>query len=278
VIHRNIGRVYWKDVEQPDAAIHAYSRALAADPRDYKLYFELNAILMDCGLEERRKELIESIPEELLENDVIAEMIAAFHTDRQEWDQALDILSSSHFYPWEVYKGVRFLYVDANIGKGISLTRRGKFKETIACFERVFEYPRNIGVGEPYYKANAEAHYRIGLALAESGDETGAKKAWQKAAGEPRPSISDLCYYRARALQRLGKDEEAETALRELLEQAQQGVTEKSGDVAQHMYLSGLAHKGLGQTVQAQQDFHLALALNRAHRRCRWQISGFSGD
>ena len=278
VIQRNIGRAYWMDREQPDRAIRAYDRAIAVDPKDYKLYFELNCILLDCGLEERRKELIESVPEELLENDVIAEMVAAFHTDRQEWDQALDILSSTHFFPWEVYKGVRLLYVDANIGKGISLTRRGKHKEAIPCFEKVFEYPRNIGVGEPFYKANAEAHYRIGTSLTDSGDGAGAKKAWQRAAEEPRPSIGDLCYYRARALQRLGKNEEAEATLQELLEQAQQGVTAKSGDVAEYMYLSGLAHKGLGQTVQAGQDFHIALALNRAHRRCTWQVSGFSGD
>jgi tetratricopeptide (TPR) repeat protein len=278
VIHRNIGRVYWKHREQPDAAIRAYQRALAADPKDYKLYFELNCIIQDCGLEQQRQELIEAIPEELLANDVIAEMIVAFHTDRQEWDQALNILSSTHFFPWEVYKGVRLLYVDANIGRGISFTRRKKFKEAIACFEKVFEYPRNIGVGEPFYRANAEAHYRIGLALADSGDETGARKAWQKAAEEPRPVINDLCYYRAQALQRLGRAEEADAALQDLKKQAQQGVTEKSGDVADFMYLSGLAHKGLGQTVQAQQDFHIALALNRAHRRCHWQVSGFGGD
>lgn len=278
VIHRNIGRVYWKNREQPDAAIRAYQRALAADPKDYKLYFELNCIFLDCGLEERRKQLIESIPEQLLENDVIAEMVSAFHTDRQEWDQALAILSSSHFYPWEVYKGIRLLYVDANIGRGISFTRRKKFKEAIACFEKVFEYPRNIGVGEPFYKANAEAHYRIGLALAESGDEAGAKGAWHKAAEESRPAVGDLCYYRGRALQHLGRTEEAAAALQELKQQAQQGVTEKSGDVAEFMYLSGLAHKGLGQTVQARQDFHIALALNRAHRRCHWQVSGFGGD
>ncbi|MCK5007594.1 MAG: hypothetical protein KAR73_09420, partial [Spirochaetales bacterium] len=59
---------------------------------------------------------------------------------------------------------------------------------------------------------------------------------------------------------------------------AQKGVTDKSGDVAEYMYLSGLAHKGLGDTVQALQDFHIALALNRAHRRCHWQVTGFSGD
>jgi tetratricopeptide (TPR) repeat protein len=278
VIHRNIGRVYWMDRDQPDQAIRAYEKALAADPKDYKLYFELNCIFMDCGLEERRRQLIESIPEQLLENDVIAEMVAAFHTDRQEWDQALELLSSTHFYPWEVYKGVRLLYVDANIGKGISFTRRKKNKEAIACFEKVFEYPRNIGVGEPFYKVNAEAYYRIGLALAASGDEAGARDAWRKAAEEPRPAVNELCYYRARALQRLGNTKEAEAALQELLEQAQKVVADKSADMAESMYLSGLAHKGLGQSVQAGQDFHIALALNRSHRRCHWQLSGFSGD
>jgi hypothetical protein len=66
--------------------------------------------------------------------------------------------------------------------------------------------------------------------------------------------------------------------LQDLLEHAQKGVTDKKGDVAEYMYLSALAHKGLGDKVQAQQDFHIALALNRAHRRCHWQVSGFSGD
>jgi tetratricopeptide (TPR) repeat protein len=278
VIHRNIGRVYWKVHEQPDPAIAAYRRALAADPSDYKLYFELNRIFMACGLEDDRKSLVESLPEELLANDVIAEMVAAFHTDRQEWDQALEILSSTHFYPWEVYKGVRLLYVDANIGKGISLSRRGKHNEAIPCFQQVFEYPRNIGVGEPFAKANAEAHYRIGVSLSGSGDKEGAGKAWEQAAAESRPQVSDLCYYQARALQKLGRNKEARAVLRNLLEEGQKGVTEKSGDTAQFMYLSGLAHKGLGENVQAQQDFHIALALNRAHRRCNWQISGFSGD
>lgn len=278
VVHRNIGRTYWKAQEQPDPAIRAYEKALTADRKDYKLYFELNRIFLACGLEDRRKALIESIPEELMENDVIAEMAAAFHVDRQEWDQALKILSSTRFYPWEVYKGVRLLYIDANIGKGISLLRRGKHKEAVPCFEQVFEYPRNIGVGEPFNKANAEAHYRIGAALNDSGDSSGAKRAWQKASEEPRPVPNDLSYYKARALQRLGKSKEAETELRSLLDHAQKGVTDKSGDVAEYMYLSGLAHKGLGDTVQALQDFHIALALNRAHRRCHWQVSGFSGD
>jgi tetratricopeptide (TPR) repeat protein len=278
VIHRNIGRTYWKALEQPDPAIRAYRKALAADPKDYKLYLELDRILLACGLEEERGALIDSIPEELLEIDVIAEMVAAFHTDRQEWDPALKILSSARFFPWEVYKGVRLLYVDANIGKGISFARRGKYKEAIASFERVFEYPRNIGVGEPFYKANAEAHYRIGAALADSGQEAGAAKAWQRAAEEPRPAVNRLCYYQARALQRLGRGEEAEPKLQTLLEEARKAVTEKSGDVADYMFLSGLAHKGLGERVLALQDLRIALALNRDHRRCRWQVSGFSGD
>ena len=46
-------------------------------------------------------------------------------------------------------------------------------------------------------------------------------------------------------------------------------------DTAGSLYLSGLGHKGLGQTAQGRQDFTIALTLKRDHRRCRWQLDGF---
>jgi tetratricopeptide (TPR) repeat protein len=278
VVHRNIGRARWKAKEEPDAAIRAYEQALAADPGDYKLYFELNRIFLACGLEQRRQRLIESIPAALLENDVIAEMVAALHVDQARFEEGLQILTTAHFYPWEVYKGVRVLYVDANIGAGIAQMKRRAFLEAVESFSRVFEYPRNIGVGEPSTKANAEALYRLGLALEAAGEEAEARRHWQRAAEEPRLVPCDLSYYKARALQRLGENEEAVRVLRELVELARENITGNQPDTAGSLYLSGLGRKGLGETAQARQDFNIALALRRDHRRCRWQVSGFDPE
>lgn len=275
VVHRNIGRARWKVKEEPDAAIRAYEQALAADPNDYKLYFELNRILAACGLRERQDQLIQGIPLALLENDVIAELVAAHHVDEGRFDEALQILTTVRFYPWEVYKGVRLLYVDAHVGKGIVLLRQGRFAEAADSFRKVFEYPRNIGVGEPTSHANAEALCRIGLALEAAGDHGEARRQWRQAVEEPRPAPSDLSYYRALALQRLGEGRQAAKVLTELIDLARENIARLQPDTAGSLYLSGLGHKGLGQTAQARQDFTIALTLKRDHRRCRWQLEGF---
>jgi len=278
VVHRNLGRAYWKARRDPDRAIRHYEQALACDPADYKLYFELNRILLTCGLEERRKRLVEKIPPQLMENDVIAELVAAFHADAGDFDRTLEILKAGYFYPWEVYKGVRLLYADANIGRGIVLMRQGKFKEAIESMKEVFQYPRNIGVGEPFCKANAEALYWIGLAQERSGDTMAALQSWQQAAEEERPVWNDLCYYKARAMLKLGQQETAVTVLQGLLEFARKKLEEGGGDRTENLYLSGLARKGLGDTVQAFHDFRAALAVSSAHRRCRWEMSGFTAE
>jgi tetratricopeptide (TPR) repeat protein len=283
VVHRNLGRAYWKHREDPDAAIRAYRRALRADPLDYKLYYELNRILLACGLEEERGALVAGIPPSLLDNDVIAELAAAFYVDTGAFDRALQILTATHFYPWEVYKGVRILYVDALIGRGIALMggaaagARGRqdLEQALESFRRVLLYPRNIGVGEPFHKANAEALHRMGLALEALGRRAEARRHWEQAAREPRPEPSDLSYYKGRALQKLGRRREASGVFGELLEHARQRLTGRQASAAGDLYLAALAHKGLGNPVQARQELQVALALDRSHRRCRWEANGF---
>jgi tetratricopeptide (TPR) repeat protein len=186
VLHRNLGRAYWKVCRDPDQAIARYRDALKCSPLDYKLYYELDCILVDCGLGADRRELMARVPPELLDNDVIAERVAMFHADHGDFDRALRILSSGYFYPWEIYKGVRLLYIDTLIGKGLQLEQANKYREAIASYRQVLSYPRNIGVGEPYYKANAEALHRIGLALEARQGRPGSSALAAGGSGEAR--------------------------------------------------------------------------------------------
>ncbi len=278
VVHRNLGRAYWRVLGDSDRALKEYELALACDPNDYKLYYELDRLYVACGMEEKRGELINKIPEALKSNDVIAERLAIFYTDRGDYNRTLEILHQTYFFPWEVYKGVRLLYLDANIARGMTLVNSGKFREAIESFKEVLKYPRNIGVGEPAHKANAEALYRIGLACEKMGDQIQAKEFWEKAAAEDRPQWNDLCYYKARALQRLGKKAEADSILNGLLSSAEESLRSHSGDEAENRYLMGLAHKGKGNRAEALRCFKEALDLKKAHRRCSWEISGILGE
>jgi tetratricopeptide (TPR) repeat protein len=278
VLHRNLGRAYWKVCRDPDRAIAQYRAALQCSPLDYKLYYELDCILVDSALSADRRELMARVPPELLQNDVIAERVAMFHADHGDFDRALDILRSGYFYPWEIYKGVRLLYVDALIGKGLQLEQANKYKEAVASYRSVLDYPRNIGVGEPHYKANAEALYRIALALEHEKDRAGAQRHWQQAAREKHAGWSALDYYQARALQKLGLRKEAGSVLAGLLDWAGKSLEQGRGDTAENHYLAGLALKGKGERAKALGHFHAALGADPGHRRARWELSGFIGE
>jgi tetratricopeptide (TPR) repeat protein len=278
VLHRNLGRAYWKVCRDPDRAIAQYRAALRLSPLDYKLYCELDCILVDCALNADRRELMGRLPPEPLQNDVIAERAAMYHADYGDFDRALEILRAGHFFPWEIYKGVRLLYVDALIGKGLQLEQANKFREAIACYREVMSYPRNIGVGEPYCKANAEALYRIGLALERDKNKPGAQRHWRQAAREKHSGWSALDYYQARALQKLGQRKEAGAVLAGLLDWARKSLEQGRGDEAENHYLAGLALKGKGERAKAFGHFIAALSADQGHRRARWELSGFIGD
>lgn len=271
VLRRNLGRAFWKIRHDADAAVAEYRRAIECAPNDYKPYLELDTVLIASGREQDRARLFSCLAPGLMGNDLIAERYAAWLADTQDFQGALEVIARTYFYPWEVYKGVRFLYVDCCIGRGIQLLGAGELKAAMASFRSVMEYPRTIGVGESRWKANAEAWYRIGLAQRESGDTAAARASWTRAAEEPRPVPDPLSYYRARALKELGRTEGARLALEDLL-------TKRHGGGAEDHYLAGLAFKGMGRNADASRSFTAALSLAPGHRRSRWEQSGFTGE
>jgi tetratricopeptide (TPR) repeat protein len=274
VVPRNLGRAHWKIKGDPDRAVLEYRRAIKLAPQDYKLYLELDRILIASCREDDRRKLIESVPTALLENDLIAQRVAAWRADQGDFQGALDIIAATYFYPWEIDKGVRFLYVDCCIGRGIQLQTAGDCEGAVTCYRRMMEYPRNVGVGESRWKANAEAWYRIGLAQEEGSDLAAARASWTIAAVEFRPELDALVYYSAMALRRLGRNREAESGLDQLLS----GARRAPGVGAESRYLEGLALKGKGRRGEAQACFAAALSLQPGHRRSRWEQSGFAGE
>jgi tetratricopeptide (TPR) repeat protein len=278
VIHRNLGRTYWKVLDEPGLAVQEYERALKCAPEDYKLYYELDKIYTALGLADKRRNLIRSIPEELLENDMIAERVAAFYTDRRDFDRSLEILRATQFFPWEFYTEGRSLYEDTCIGRGNFRMERTDYAGALECYGDFMTYPRNMGVGEPHRKRHAEALYRMGLAWEKLGDRTSAEKRWEETVREVHTEDDVLRYYQARALQKLGRRKEAAAFLDTLQGIAERNLIDKSGKEGHNLYLLGLARKGMGDAIQAHRCFKKALAADGSLRRCSWELEGHAGE
>jgi tetratricopeptide (TPR) repeat protein len=265
-------------LKEPDRAIEEYEIAIECDPNDYKLYYELDKLYAKLGLTERRLTLIARIPEKLFVNDMIAERVANFYTDIEEYDRALDILRKTHFFPWEFYTEGRRLYECTNIGKGIELMLKRKYDDAIKSFMNLMKFPRNIGVGEPAQKNYTEALYRIGLVYEKAGESKKACEFWDKAVAEKHSEWGCSRYYQARALQCLGRENEADLILDGLRSYAESNLVRKRGNEEDSLYLLGLAHKGKGKQLEARLFFRKALALNSSLRYCRWEFKGLAGE
>ena len=278
VIHRNLGRSYRKVLNEPDRAAAAYEKALGCDVEDYKLYYELDKLYARTGASDKRKKLIDRIPDNLKKIDMIAERIANYLTDLGQYDSALDILHSTQFFPWEFYTEGRSLYEETTIGKGIALMKEAAYNDAINSFNDFMKYPRNMGVGKPYRTRHAEALYRIGLAYEKLGKKKEASTHWTEALEEKHDEGDVLRYYQARSLQKLGKRREASACLDALKKVAQRNLIDKRGKEEDNLYLLGLAFKGRGDTIAAMKCFKQAAAINSSMRRCVWEIEGRSGE
>ena len=91
--------------------------------------------------------------------------------------------------------------------------------------------------------------------------------AWGQAAGESKraPAVSEA--FRAMALKRLGRTEEADKTLDELVQAAG-----KEKPTAHELYVAGLAESFRGRKDEAQADFRKALDLDPTYWPARIEL------
>ncbi|MGC8794564.1 MAG: tetratricopeptide repeat protein, partial [Bryobacteraceae bacterium] len=142
----------------------------------------------------------------------------------------------------------------------------------------------------------AEAHYWIGAAHAVLGDRAKARAHWEKAAaggaartGAPSATASAQSFYRAMALEKLGRGQEAEAIYRELVHEGSRTLEQGSREIdffasfgeqqsqrsriAAAHYLKGLGHLGLGETQRAREELRQALRFMPDHLGARAELA-----
>ena len=158
--------------------------------------------------------------------------------------------------------------------KGLSLLDKKQYEEAIQEFDLANQYPANLEVA-PSYRGGSEvkAYYLTGVAYEGLNQSSKAKEFFQKAADAKYPrGLSDLAYYRVKALQKLGKTAEAKAALQEMeafLERTRTALDSyaKFGEANQNVresniaFYSGLVHLLKQDEKAAQADFAKALEL-----------------
>ena len=298
IVWRNLGIGYFNIFEQPQKARSAYDRAYALTPNDARLVFERDLLWKRIGtpVAKRLAALEHHRPLVRLRDDLSVEYVDLLNQVGRHAD-ALAYLGSRRFQPWEGGEGLaRTQHERTHLALGRLALAAGDAAKALAYFETALVAPPNLGETKHLLANRSDIQYWLGCAAAALGDHARAKKAWYSAASfrgdfqERTVRVySEMTYFSALSLQKLGRKIEARKLFERLKDYAKQLFKEEAKvnyfatslptrllfDNMQHrqettaLLIEAEAEIGLGETRRAKYLLRMVLRRDPARALAR---------
>jgi tetratricopeptide (TPR) repeat protein len=255
IVWRNLGIGYFNIRNQPAKARAAYDRAFQVNPADARLLYERDQLWKRLGEKpaKRLRELEQHLSLVEQRDDLSVELGALYNQTGQH-EKALALVRTRNFQPWEGGEGgplgqwvrshlalgrAELESAQRNPSPGLSATlspsdgerdgvRGRSMRQAITHFQAALTAPRNLGEAKHLLANQSDIHYWLGCACAAEGDIKTARRYWSAAASfkgdfqEMRVrAFSEMTYYSALALEKLGNRTKAQKLFSDLLSYAQ---------------------------------------------------------
>jgi tetratricopeptide (TPR) repeat protein len=226
---RNLGIAYFNIERAASKARAAYEKAFRANPTDARLLYERDQLWKRLGESPaRRLTELKRHPDLVRSRDDLSVELCVLLNLVGQPEQALARLASRKFQPWEGGEGQA---VGQHVRTHLALGRRAleaqRTDDAVTHFESALTAPENLGEANHLLANQSDIHFWIGCALADRGDDHGARSHWTTAAefkGDFQEmsvrAYSEMTLYSALALKALGRTSEAKKLLRALLSHA----------------------------------------------------------
>lgn len=288
VAHRNLARALSFVAGKKEEGVGEYERALAAAPNDFHLYIELDKLLTEIGAIGRRIKLLEGAPGALRSRAPMVQALAAAYVDVGRFAEAATLLDRTQFTSGEGEFAALGIYRRAHLGLAREHGQAGRHAEAASEFMKATEYPKNLGARAPSMQSQAREYVAAAREFEAAGMRAEAEKLWQRAAGGPlnsptQPSEpwSEHYYYKAVALERMGRRDEARALygrLANLNDEAMMLKAEASPpEGAIRFALAGAGLKALGRAAEALAAFEHALELDPQNDLAESQLAELKG-
>ncbi|HTT70392.1 MAG TPA: tetratricopeptide repeat protein, partial [Anaeromyxobacteraceae bacterium] len=295
VVWRNLGIAYFNVRRDPPRALAAYARAVAEGPLDARLVYERDQLWKRTGAAPReRLAELERRLDRVAERDDLTVEFAALLLLAGRAEEALRRLLDRRFQPWEGGEGLVLLqHTRARLALGRAALARGEAVLAHAHFEAALAPPETLGEARHPLGNASDVHYALGLACECARDPEGARVHFTRAS-EPQgdfvamsvQAFSEMTYFSALALGRLGRDAEERALLEALERHATRLLGERAeidyfatslpamllfeDDLDRRQRVSALvmlaqASLGLGRPDRARAHLEEALALDPSH-------------
>jgi tetratricopeptide (TPR) repeat protein len=287
VAHRNYARALALVEDGKEEAAAALERAIALAPDDHHLYLELDQLLAGMKQTERRIKLLEGAPEKARARTALLQALAAAYVDAGRFAEAVGLLESHAFTSGEGEGAALGIYRRAHLALAKQHQQAGRHVEAAAAFIKATEYPPNFGVGRPAMESQAREYVAAALEFEAAGRRDEAEKWLRRAAEDalnsptqPEEPWSEHYYYKAVALDRLGRKDEARALYERLArlndEQQMQSAEPAAPRGALRFLLAGWGLKALGRNEEARAAFQHALQIDPANDRAQSELGRLS--
>jgi tetratricopeptide (TPR) repeat protein len=228
-VWRNLGIGSFNVLKNPTAARRAFDKALQSDPTDARVLYERDQLWKRTGeAPERRLAELEKYRHLVQERDDLSVELASLYNQSGQYEKALALMTSRRFQPWEGGEGLVLVeYVRSLVALGRRALAAGDAVAAVRWFGCALASPDNLGEARHLLSNQSDVHYWMGMAYQAAGYEVAARRFWTKAstsggdfqqmAVQP---FSETTFYSALALEKLGKSEDADKLLRDLLAHA----------------------------------------------------------
>ena len=195
VAFRNLGLYAWAIEEDLAKAEQLYRKAIAARSGDQTLYRDLADILLAAKNRPEAIKVLESAQYDKMRRADIIIMLAQAYLDEHRYADCIDLLESTpYFVNWEGQTITWDIFHKAHIERGQQRFEDGKFESALQDFQAALTYPANIGVGRSNKPQESAAQYWKGKALQALGRLDEARSAWQQGAAGPEGSSQQNKY------------------------------------------------------------------------------------
>lgn len=221
---RNLS-LYWFDkAHDGKKALACMENALKYRPDDPRLLLEYEQLLKNTNASlEQRLAVYDKYPELLKERDDCYLDKLTLLSQQGKYKEAIDMAAVKHFHIYEGGEGkLTKQHAWMHVLYGNELAKNGDAAQAKQIYKNGINMPKSYGEAKTFF--NQEAHIYYYLSKLCTGDE---RKAALEKAAEYKAAVSEISLFRALALKELGKTDEAQTVLQEMVSTAQNLIDNK---------------------------------------------------
>ena len=226
-VWRNLGIAYFNVEGDAAKSARAFEQARVHAPGSARILYEQDQLRKRMGEEPAaRLDVLENERALVGMRDDLSVELAALYNQLGRPAEALALLRSRHFQPWEGGEGlVLGEYVRAHLLLGREALSANDAQCAVQHFEAALQPPQSLSEARHLLMNASSVEYWLGEAWSLAGDASKARDHWERAARQRGDfqamqvvSVSEMSYWSALALRKLGREAEAVAMFERILQ------------------------------------------------------------